>query len=47
MKKDSFHFTNRMTLQMEDMIESCSTYDEFEKQFSEEMLKGDCSTTSF
>ena len=42
MRKDSFHFTNRMTLQMEDMIGSCSTYDEFEKQFSDEMLKEDC-----
>ena len=41
MKQDSFYRNNRMTVSLEHFLDRYSTYDEFEKRYSDEFLDED------
>lgn len=41
MEQDTFYRNNRMSIQLDHFIHICDTYEEFEKQFSYELLNED------
>ena len=41
MNPDSFYINNHMTVPLEHFLKSCDTYEDFEKQFSDELLSED------
>ena len=41
MNPDSFYINNHMTVPLEYYLKSCDTYEDFEEQFSEELLNED------